>query len=143
MTPNLLEADILIGLLSPNFLGVNFSSAFHATLTFDIYLFTAFHQKSVPTILSISRSSFTSMGSLIPNLCVVRQYLSLISDINLLGLRTIRNNRHLNAGSSTIRFATAYSATSMGLDYFKSFRSIHLVCPSLHLTSSFQPNSAR
>ena len=78
-------------------------------------------------------------GSWILTLCAVHQYLTLSLEITMLRLRTVRDTHHLNAVSSTIRFATAYSATSIVLDSFKSFISIQLFCPSLHSTSSFQP----
>ena len=38
-----------------------------------------------------------------------------------------------------MRFDTAYSAISIGLASFRSFRGIQSVVPSIHSTSSFHP----
>jgi len=53
-------------------------------------------------------------------------------------LRTCGTHQ-LNAGSSSKLWATAYSATSIGCDSFKSESFSHDVDPSLHWTQSCQP----
>ncbi len=49
------------------------------------------------------------------------------------------DTHHLNAGVSSIRFKITYSANSMGLLSFTSFKGNHAIVPSVNSTSIFQP----
>ena len=74
-----------------------------------------------------------------PNLCVVCQYRLLTFEMIRLFLRILRGTHHLKAGSSTIRLATTYSTTSIGMDSFKSLSFIQLVETYFHSTNNSQP----
>ena len=96
-------------------------------------------QNSVPVSLSIWYASSTVLGNRMPNLCVVFQYRDLtLLIMRLRFLRTCGTHQR-NAGSLSIRLATAYSAISMGLVSLSSRRGIQSVVPSFHSTSSSHP----
>ena len=95
--------------------------------------------KFIPHGLINIQGFFTVLGTLIPNLWVFRQYL-------VLTLEIIRSRRlstclthHLNTGSSSNWLATAYSASSTGLECFKSTKVTHLEDPPFHSTYKLQP----
>mmetsp|Transcript_33754 Transcript_33754/g.67002 ORF Transcript_33754/g.67002 Transcript_33754/m.67002 type:complete len:211 (+) Transcript_33754:74-706(+) len=111
----------------------------HATFTFRSSFSIARAQKSVPDSLSIWRASSAVCGSFIPNLCVVLQYLLFTLDTMRRRCRSISFTHHENAGSFSMWLATAYSATSIGLDALRSFRGIHSCSPPFHSTWSCHP----
>ena len=102
-------------------LGVTLSSISIDIWTFAIYFAIALVQNPVLNFLSISYAFFTILGTLIPKLCDVRQYLYSTLEIILSQWRKVSLNHQLKAGSSLISSATAYSASSTGLDCLSSF----------------------
>jgi hypothetical protein len=85
--------------------------------------------KSVPVVLSISNASCTVFGKWIPNLWVVLQYHNFSLEIIRFLLLIMCGTHHLKAGSLTSLFTTAYSATSTGLEAFRSASFSQLVNP--------------
>ena len=69
----------------------------------------------------------------------MRQYLGFTLEIMWFLFLITCETHQLNAGSPAIRFATAYSATSIGLEDFRSFSFSQLVDPSFHKIRSCQP----
>ena len=105
-----------------------------ATRTFFIYFWIAVYHSVFPFSLSISKASSTDLGTRIPNLCVVRQYLSLTLDIILLRRLSTSIAHHLKSGSTSKQFPAAYSANPTGLDTFKYLRGIQPEVPIFHST---------
>ena len=77
--------------------------------------------KVSPGYLSISYAYFNVLGTCIPNLCDVRQYLDFTLEIILSLCCKFSLIHQFKAGLSLISFATAYSARSTGLDCLSSF----------------------
>ena len=80
--------------------------------------------------LSIYKASLTDLGTHIPNLCVLCQYLAFTLAIIMLRSLSTSLIHHLKAGSASKRFPAAYLAISTGLNAFKYLRDIQLEDPS-------------
>ena len=115
------------------------SQASKATRTFFIYFWIAVYHSVFPFSLSIDKDSSTDLGTCIPNLCVVRQYLASTLAIILLRHIITYLTNHLKAGSTSKRFPAAYSDNSTGLDAFKYVRGIQLEDPYFHYTKRSHP----
>ena len=94
-----------------------------------------------PFYLSMSKASLIDLGTRIPNLCVVRQYLAFTLAIILLRHLSTSLTHHLKVGSTSQRFPAAYSANSTGLDDFKYLRGIQLEEPYFHSNRRYHPCS--
>ena len=112
----------------------------NAGITCFISFWIASIHKVLPFSLSNRIASSTVLGTLIPNFSVVLQYLDFPSLDKI--RRRFRNTslaHQANAGSSTILWAVAYSATSIGLDSLRSFNGIQFELPSFHRIRNIHP----
>ena len=115
------------------------SSKAFMLMIFPISLSITSLQSNVPLASSISKASFTECGRRTPYLCVVRQYLPFIFDIILFLFLKTSVTHHAKAGSSLILFQTAYSTSSTGLDFFKSFNVTQSDVLAFQFTNKCQP----
>ncbi len=138
VTTNFLESNHILRLsyLIEHRWELYHQGAFHTTFIFAISLFKALHQWSIPICLSISNTSSTKCGNLHPNLCIVCQYFFFTLKIIWFHLHKVLDTHHLNASSSMIWFTTAYSASSRGLDTFRSLSFTQLVDLSFNIMSN-------
>ena len=112
----------------------------NAVALFFISFSIALRQKSVSVSLSICNARLIDFGISIPNLWVRKMYLRLFIFSTLRSRwRRKRGTHQANTGSWTNLLATAYSATSMGLDSLMSFKGTQLDPPSFHSTKSDHP----
>ena len=96
------------------------------------FFWIAVYHGVFPFSLSIAKDSSTYLGTRIPNLCVVHQYLAFTLDIILLQCLIMSHIQHLQAGYISRRFPSAYSDNFTGLDSFKYLRGIQLEETSDH-----------
>ena len=120
-------------------LGVTPSSLSNYIHIFSISSAIALVQKSVPDFLSISYASFTVLGTCIPKVFDVHQYLDFTLEIILSQWRKVSLIHQPKVFSSLISFAMEYSASSTGLYCLRSFIGTQSTDTSFHFTKSFQP----
>ena len=108
-------------------------------ITLAIYLWIASYQKLVPHRLINLQEFFDCLGNPDSKIVGFLQYLAL----NLEMIWSFRHSNylthHLNKGSSCNWLDTANSASTMGLECFKSNKSNHSDDPLLHSTCKVQP----
>ena len=116
---------------------LRFSNTLKAGCTFFIYFMIAYHHKVSPLSLSIRMASSTALGTRIPYLWVLSQYLCIFKMMRSLFSHT-NFTHHTKAGSSHILFSTAYSSSWTGYESFISFSLFHVVLPSFYLRFTSQ-----
>ena len=115
------------------------SKILNATPIFYISKFIASYQKVFLVLLSISSACLIDVGISIPYLCAAFLVWKLTLARILSHFLSVNGTHQAKSGSSYMLQAVTYSATSIGLDYFKSLSDIQVVVPSFHFTRNFYP----
>ena len=115
------------------------SKILNATPIFNISKFIESCQKVFLFLLSIYSACLIDMGISIPYLCVSFLVRKLTLEIILSQFMSVNGTHQKNSGSYCMIRAVTYSATSIGLDYFKSLSDIQVVVQSFHFTRNFHP----
>ena len=119
--------------------GVSYFSMW-ATFIFRIYFASHLLQNIVPVSSLILYACFTDVRNLIPNLWVVRHYLSWSLETILLHFPRVNSTHKENFVSWLILFVTSYLASLIGFLSLKSFSGTYFKNPSFILLSNSHPH---
>ena len=115
------------------------SKILNSTPIFDISKLIASFQKVFLFLLSVSSACLIAVGISILYLCVAFLVRKLTLAIIPSRFLSVNGTHQIKAGSSCMLRVVTYSATSIGLDYFKYLSDIQVVVPSFHFTRNFHP----
>ena len=115
------------------------SKILNATPIFNISKLIESCQKVFLFLLSIYSACLIDVGISIPHLCVDFLVRKLTLEIIISQFLSVNGTHQAKAVSSCMLRAVIYSATSIGLDSFKSLSDIQVVVPSFHFTRNFHP----
>ena len=104
-----------------------------------IYFITESIQRVLPFSLSSRLQCAIEVGISIPNLCIAFQTRKLTAEMILSLFLKVYGTHQAKAGSSSIFLALTYSATSTGLDSFRSFNGTHVWGPYFQSHKNFRP----
>ena len=125
--------------LNPGSCVISPSCSWNAILLFIISRSIVSIQGVLSLSLSMDLDSSQVFGTRIPYLCVLYQYLDFNFDIILCRFLSVYGIHQANASCSSILFITAYPASSIGYESFKSLSETQSDDPSYYRTQISHP----